>query len=280
MKAVIREAGAVQLVEVPRPEPQRPDDVLVQVLVAGICRTDLQVATGTLPAAEPITLGHELAGRLATGELVAVDPRVRDGFLGVDRHGAFADYVVVPAASIYKLPPHVDPRAAAYVEPIAAALAAPDVLAAERFARLAAEPWRGIVGGASRFSRLVGDLLRLDGFEVGTFAPNTYDFAVETSGTADEIAMLVDALRPDGVLVLKSRRPGSVEMPIGRIVAKGLTLRAKHYGAFQRAVDLVATRSLDLAPLFGDTLPLASFREAFARAAVDETRKLFLSCAG
>jgi threonine dehydrogenase-like Zn-dependent dehydrogenase len=265
---VIREAGVVQLVDVPRPEP-RGDDVLVQVLLAGICRTDLQVAAGTLAAAEPITLGHELAGRLETGELVAIDPRVRDGFLGVDRHGAFAEYVVVPAANIYRLP-NVDPRAAAYVEPIAAALSAPELVVGAR---------RGIVGGATRFSRLVGDLLRLDGFEVGTFEPNAFDFAVETSGTADELAMLVDALRPTGVLVLKSRRPGTIEMPHDRIAAKGLTVRAKHYGAFDRAVDLVATGALDLAPLFGATFPLADFREAFARAAADETRKLFLSCA-
>jgi threonine dehydrogenase-like Zn-dependent dehydrogenase len=56
-------AGRAEMVDVPRPEPG-PDEVLLRVLAAGVCRTDLALLRGggadgvTLP----VTLGHEVGG--------------------------------------------------------------------------------------------------------------------------------------------------------------------------------------------------------------------------
>lgn len=85
MRALIREGGTLAVAEIPVPEIRRPGDVVIRVLVAGICRTDLHVAQGRIPSANPITLGHELCGviadassaRVAVGDLVTVDPAPR-----------------------------------------------------------------------------------------------------------------------------------------------------------------------------------------------------------
>ena len=56
------------LVEEPRPEVRRPDEVLVRVHAVGVCGSDLHGYTGhTGRRVPPLVMGHE-----ATGEVVAV----------------------------------------------------------------------------------------------------------------------------------------------------------------------------------------------------------------
>src|SRR5262245_6358055 len=140
MQALVRHGTWVGLRDVPRPRPG-PGEVLVRVVVAGICRTDLHVAEGRLPAADPVVLGHEFAGLVEglgagvagfhLGDRVAVMPvlpcaacppcRAADelvclapAMLGVERDGAFAEFVAVPAHRVHRLPPGLPWRAAAY----------------------------------------------------------------------------------------------------------------------------------------------------------------------
>jgi len=278
VRAIVKERGDVRLVDVPVPELRRPDDVIVEVIVAGICRTDLHVASGAIESADPITLGHELAGRVvacgravtrvAVGDLVTCDPVIGGGFLGITLHGAFADRVVLPEANLYGLPATLDPRIGAYVEPVAAALAVTSV----------GLEGRGVVYGASRFSHLVREVLRplaVDSI-VDPVAPASCDFAIETSGTPRELALLIDALRPRGTLILKSRDPRST-LPLGRLVDKELVVRAVRYGSFERAIAMLVGGEVDVSPILGPSWPLARFAEAFARATGSESHKVFLS---
>src|SRR2546422_8817989 len=57
--------GTVKFLQVPNPQPG-PEDVLVQVLAAGVCHTDLhlldEVKAGNH---DPLIPGHEIAGRVA-----------------------------------------------------------------------------------------------------------------------------------------------------------------------------------------------------------------------
>ena len=121
MWAVVKQGPSVQRRRVPMPEP-RPGELLIRVAVAGVCRTDVYVAQGRLSSADPLILGHELAGVVAepgpgdhgfaAGNRVAVMPAIPCGtclrctsgmpeccphheFLGVGRHGAFAEYMAV-----------------------------------------------------------------------------------------------------------------------------------------------------------------------------------------
>lgn len=125
--AVLREMGrpapyarsrplAIETLEL---EPPGPGELLVRVLAAGLCHSDLSVIDGSRPRVMPMVLGHE-----AAGEVVATGPGV-EGFAPGDR----AVLSFVPACG------HCAPCAGgrpALCEPGAAANIAGSLLSGER----------------------------------------------------------------------------------------------------------------------------------------------------
>jgi len=141
MRAICFEAdGSIQRVNLPMPTIG-PEDVLVQVLAAGVCRTDLHtleaVREGRRP---PVVPGHEIAGKVTkvgsdvyminVGDLVAVHYEqpcgtcrhcrkkrtnlCQDGHsLGFDVQGGYAEYVAVRQDTVLPLPQDYDPAVAA-----------------------------------------------------------------------------------------------------------------------------------------------------------------------
>ena len=126
------ETSPLSLRDVPDPSPG-PGEVLVRVRVCGICRTDLHVIEGDLPAGRlPVIPGHqgigtveargEGAGRFPAGSRVGIawlgracgtcsfcvagKENLCEGprFTGYHRDGCFAEYAVVPEAFAYSLP--------------------------------------------------------------------------------------------------------------------------------------------------------------------------------
>ena len=125
-------AGQAELVDLPLPEPG-PGEVLLRVLAAGVCRTDVALLrSGGEGLGLPVTLGHEIAGEVvARGEGVAAPDRgavaavyellgcgrcaacarghdnvCRDivpGAIGITRDGGMADHVVAPARNLVVL---------------------------------------------------------------------------------------------------------------------------------------------------------------------------------
>lgn len=125
--------AAVTLVTEPCPRPG-PGELLVRVLACGVCRTDLHVVEGDLPAHAPhVVPGHEVVGEVV-GLGPGVDPTTRVGdrvgvpwlrstcgtcrfclrgdenlcpgavFTGWDADGGYAELVVAPAAFAVALP--------------------------------------------------------------------------------------------------------------------------------------------------------------------------------
>ena len=131
----------VEDVSVPRPGSGA---VLVRVAACGVCASDLHVFDGTLPnqGAIPFTPGHEASGVIASigagvigwseGDRVAMYAGKGCGrcracttgrpveectgtplTMGVDYDGAWAEYVVVPAANLVRVPDNVPLEVAA-----------------------------------------------------------------------------------------------------------------------------------------------------------------------
>jgi len=124
----------------PLPEPG-PGELLVQVLACGVCRTDLHVVDGEIPARYPVVPGHEIVGRvIALGEGVsgfAMGQRVgipwlgkacgicdycRAGrenlcdhpeFTGATRDGGYASHALADARFCFPLPEGVSDTEAA-----------------------------------------------------------------------------------------------------------------------------------------------------------------------
>ncbi len=135
-------AAGLEVVTLPIPEPG-PHEVLVKVEAASICGTDLHIWKWDDWSRQrihpPVTLGHEFAGTIAqvgpqveqahVGDFVSAESHVTCGhcyqcrtgqahmcpstqILGVDRDGAFAEYVVVPESVVWqndraKIPPEI-----------------------------------------------------------------------------------------------------------------------------------------------------------------------------
>jgi len=141
MRAVRFETGGVvKIVQIPDPRPG-PEEVLVQVHAAGVCRTDLHLLD-QVKASErkPLVPGHEIAGRVSkigadvyatnVGDRVVVHfeqpcgqcrqcRRMRTNLcekghsLGFDAPGGYAEFVVAKQNTVLPLPPNLDPAIAA-----------------------------------------------------------------------------------------------------------------------------------------------------------------------
>jgi len=150
---VIEKPNSVALREVDTPTPGS-GDVRVRSVRAGVCRTDLDIAAGTLDprwVRFPVVPGHEWSGVIeSVGEgVIGLEPgtrvvcegniaclscprcRVGDTHLcasydavGFTRSGGYGEFVVVPARVVHLLPDHVSFDAAVLVEPGAVVLKA------------------------------------------------------------------------------------------------------------------------------------------------------------
>ena len=149
MKALVksRNEPGLWLEDVAEPKPGI-NDVLIRVLLTGICGTDVHIyqwddwARSTIPY--PMVIGHEFVGEIAAagpnvndfhpGEIVSGEGHVVCGRcrnclagrrhlcahtlgVGVNRAGAFAEYVVLPMTNIWRHSPTVPLEIAAIFDP-------------------------------------------------------------------------------------------------------------------------------------------------------------------
>lgn len=150
MRALVKTANrpnCMEVREIEKPIP-RDHELLIRVLGAGICGTDLHIRAGEwLCGKIPIVIGHEFSGEIAEiggmvkgfkkGERVVVEAIISTcGYcedcmtgqrhlcaskkgLGTDCDGAYAEYVAVDASLAHKLPEGISPEEGALMEPTA-----------------------------------------------------------------------------------------------------------------------------------------------------------------
>src|SRR5437667_9658952 len=135
MQAIVKEqrAPGLKVATVAKPAAG-PGEVLIAVRHAGVCGTDLHIADWDAWAQgrlhPPVVVGHEFAGEivgvgdgvaeLKTGQLVTAEGHIVCGhclqcrtgnshickntrIIGVDRDGAFAEYIAMPATNVLPL---------------------------------------------------------------------------------------------------------------------------------------------------------------------------------
>lgn len=105
-----------QVVEVDDPVPG-DDQVLVEVLICGVCTSDLGAWLAHDAAAPPLRLGHEMVGRVVAAGRGATRWVPGDVVTGLGGDG-FATLAVLDADAILPIPPGIEP-AHAIGEPVA-----------------------------------------------------------------------------------------------------------------------------------------------------------------
>jgi NADPH2:quinone reductase len=118
MKSIqVREPGGpekLELVETATPQPG-PKQALVRIAASGVNFIDVYFRTGLYKAGLPVTLGNEGAGTVeaAGSEVTEVAPGDRVAWAMA--RGSYAEYALVPAAQLVKLPPGLDFQTAAAI---------------------------------------------------------------------------------------------------------------------------------------------------------------------
>ncbi len=309
----------LELTEMPVPEPG-PDEVLVRVAACGICGSDVHGLDGSsgrrIP---PLVMGHEAAGVVAAtgrqvrsvreGERVTFDSTVWCGacfycrrgeinlcdnrqVLGVScgdyrRHGAFAEYVVVPERIVAPLPDNLSFEEAAMIEPASVAVHAVN-LTPVRLGDTAVVVGTGMIGllvvqalrlaGCGRIIAVDVDAARLElarqfgadelinareadpvAAVAGLTSGRGADVAVEAVGATEPVATAVASLRKGGALTLVGNVTPKIELALQAVVTRQLRLTGScaSCGEYPAVIELVARGAIRVRELISATAPLA-----------------------
>ena len=147
--AVLHAPGDIRIEKVDRPEISGLGQVLLRVEACGVCGSDIPRMMLKGAHKMPLIPGHEFSGTVidastdvdsvSVGDLVTVPPLIpcrncdsckesRYGlcenydYFGSRRNGAYAQFVIAPASNVLKVPPALNPVAAAMIDPAAIAL--------------------------------------------------------------------------------------------------------------------------------------------------------------
>ena len=317
MKALLlTEYGRFSLADMDVPEVG-DEDALVRVRACGICGSDIHGYTGgTGRRIPPLVMGHEASGVIervgaavrafAPGERVTFDSTVYCGrcefcrrgdvnlcdarmVLGVScgeyrRHGAFAEYVSVPARILYRLPEALPFEHAAVVEALAVA-----VHAVGR--RVPAPDARVVVIGCGMIGLLTIQVLRARGCRAiaavdldprrrelasqlgaASVAADLSDIrdadqAFEVVGHAPTVAAAIRSVRKGGAVTLIGNLAPEVPLPLQVVVSREITLfgSCASSGEYPEAIRLMASGDVHVAPLISACAPLADGAHWFER---------------
>lgn len=280
--------------DLPQPDPPA-GEVLVRVLLAGICTTDIELTRGYYPYAG--VPGHEFVGLVdgqrVVGEINAscgrcepcrngrrthCDSRSVLGIIG--RNGAFAEYLTLPAANLHPVPDAVATEEAVFAEPLAAALEIQEQVKIGRDDRV-------LVVGDGKLGQLIAQTLALTGCKLVVAgrhrsklallerrgiataertAPRSFDVAVECTGDPAGFAIARSALRARGTLVMKSTYAGELTFNASSLVVDEITLIGSRCGPFEPALRLLEEGAVDVKPLVQATYALDDGLAAFEHA--------------
>ncbi len=341
MKALVkaRPAPGLWMQDVPEPSPG-PGDVLVAVERAAICGTDLHIynwdawAAATVPV--PLVVGHEYTGRVvAVGKdvtAVAVGDRVSgEGHIvcgqcrncragrehlcrntqgvGVQRPGAFAEYLALPAHNVMRLPDGIDPDIAAILDPLGNAVhtalsfdlvgedvlitgAGPIGLMAVAIANHvgarnivvtdinAARLRRAEAFGATRavhadvpLADVMSDIGMAEGFDVG----------LEMSGAPQALNAMIEAMNNGGKIALLGLPAAPFAVDWADLILRGLVLKGI-YGRemFETWYKMIAMleRGLDVSGVISHRLSFDQYEEGFSALNAGTASKVVLSMRG
>lgn len=344
MKALVKrtlDPGFV-LADVPIPQIG-PTDVLIRVEKAGVCGTDLHIYSSDKWARErvrpPLVVGHEFMGTVAAvgdavrsvraGERVSAEGHVADltcylcrtgeahicervSIIGVDRDGAFAEYIAMPEYNVWKLDPAIPDEFAAIFDPLGNAVHT--VMAAGVSVKsvaitgvgsigLMAIPVARAAGAASVYAIDVNpaklELARRLGADA-TFSatqPNLIDeirgrtngdgvdVLLEMSGSGAAIDAGLQMVRNGGTAALLGIPSDNVNINLAeRIIFKGLTVLGvngrRMFETWYQTQALVKSGRLDLRAIISHVLPYTQFDRAFELMRSGEAAKIVLDFKG
>ncbi len=299
MRAVVLDTGGVTVdADYPVPTPAN-SEVLVRVIRAGICETDLQLMQGYMGFTG--VLGHEfvgiaedgpLEGKRVVGEINCSCHRCntcRDGLpnhcpnrtvIGILNHdGVFADYIAIPAGNLHWVPDELSTDEAVFTEPLAAAFQIPVQVPLKQYDRV-------VVLGDGRLGNLCAQVLKLHGCQVLVVGKHPSklalldqldietvlltdiqpdrgaDIVVDCTGSTTGLPTAIPFVKPRGTIVLKTTVAAEQTMSMAPLVIDEISLIGSRCGPFQDALDALRAKQIDVLPLISNRYPLNDAAQA------------------
>jgi threonine 3-dehydrogenase len=337
MKALYKSGAHAGFELTDRPEPETgPDEVKIRVMTTGICGTDLHIqswdawARGIINA--PLIAGHEFYGEVVeigedvrdvkVGDRVSGEGHVVCGIcrncragrkqmcihtvsVGVQRDGAFAEYVVIPETNVWvHQDPSVTPELGAIFDPFGNAVhtalsfplvgedvlitgAGPIGLMAIAVARHAGARKIAITDVSAprlELARTLGVDLAIDvsktrvkdaqrelGMREG------FDIGMEMSGHPTALPEMIDNMNHGGRIAMLGLPSQSIDIDWGKVVTHMLTLKGIYgremfetWYAMSAMLSSNPVLHANISAVVTDTLPAADWEKGFeiARAGV------------
>ena len=324
MDAIVKPVADVglELRRVPVPEPG-PGEVLIKVHKTAICGTDVHIYDWTSWSAEhvkpPMVIGHEYVGEIAAlgagvtgltvGMRVSGEGHITCGHcrnchtgniqwckntmsVGVDRDGAFAEYVCIPEKNVIIIDPQLDEDVVAFFDAFGNAThtALMFNLVGEDVLITGAGPIGVIACGICKYAgarRVVItdmneyrlDLARKMGADAAVNVAKEdlqevmkqqglvegFDVGLEMSGSGAAFKQLLSVMRNGGKVSLLGLGNGPISLDMNLIIGKGLTLQ----GIYGRKMDnwhqmsYMVQGGLDLHPVITHRFHYTEFEKGF-----------------
>jgi threonine 3-dehydrogenase len=341
MKALVKAKAeeGIWLEDVPMPQIG-PNDVLIRVGKTAICGTDIHIfnwdewAQSTIPV--PMTVGHEFMGEIvelgsevqgfAKGDRVSAEGHVTCGHcrncragqrhlcrntigIGVNRTGAFAEYVAVPALNLYRLPDAVTDELGAILDPFGNAVhtALQFDLVGEDVLITGAGPIGAMAAAVARFvgarNVIITDVndyrLELAGKMGATRTVNVtresvrdamaeagmtegFDVGLEMSGVPTAFSDMLDTMNHGGKVALLGILPAGAGIDWSKVIFKGLELQGiygrRMFETWYKMGALLQS-GLDLQPIITHRLPADEFAKGFDTMRTGQSGKVILDWA-
>lgn len=309
MKAAILYAPAdLRYEDTPMPECN-DDDVLVAIHYCGICGSDISRVLKRGTYHFPTIPGHELSGIVAhdprgewTGKRVTVFPLIpcrecdmcrskyyelcsNYDYYGSRRDGGYAEYLAVKRWNLLELPDAVSLKSGSLCEPLAVAHHAVTRLQIKQGDKV-------LISGAGPIALLAAQWLRIYGAEkvylfdvlpekvayAKTMGFEEYDgspvdAALEGTGFSDALERCLEAVKPQGHLVLMGNPSGTVELSqktYWKILRKELTVRGtwnSHFGGTRNdwtdSIEALRIGAINVDSIISHVYPLSMVHDAF-----------------
>jgi threonine dehydrogenase-like Zn-dependent dehydrogenase len=286
------------------PDPPREQgECLIRVRRAGVCSTDLEITRGYMGFKG--VLGHEFVGEVVespaarqwigkrvVGEINVVCGRCDLCLSGLSNHcrnrtvlgilnrgGAFADFVRLPAINLHEVPAAVEDDAAVFVEPLAAAF---QIL---KQVKLDGKRWVTVLGDG-RLGLLCAQVLRNAGCPVRVIGKHPekmrlcdqwgirsraaaditprhdQDVVVDATGSAAGLELAMQLVRPRGTIVLKSTVAAGKAINLAPIVIDEINVVGSRCGPFKEALKALSEKSVDVTSMIHRRMKLEQGVEA------------------
>ena len=282
------------------------DEVLIKVLLAGVCSTDLEMLKGYYDFTG--IPGHEFVGQVVDanghpgllGKRVIGDINISCGecerclqqepsqcmqrrTLGIfDYNGVFAEYCKLPAKNLKLVPDSVSAVLAVFTEPTAAAMRILEQVQVKPSDRV-------IVVGAGRLGLLIAQVLKNTGCDLkvvvrraepaailnGLGIMAVYadeikgelaDIIVEVTGSPEGFELSRSLTRARGTLVLKSTFTGAVSVNLSKLVVDEITLVGSRCGNYPAGLRALSSGLVQVGEMVDSVFSLEQGLDAIERA--------------